>query len=197
MSVGIDRGREWLRGSAWGFALLLAACGGTSQQSGGGGSSNQTAGGAAGGAAVGGGGMQGQGDTACPKSSVPAADTACAKEGLVCDYPGNPCGPENRKFVCEAGKWVAHYSAPAGICFPEACAGLNPGTGCPFNLPAPGMGCGGQCLLKTTCEYPEATASCVAGTWQVQSSGGAAGAGGNDNAAGASDEAAGGWGGAP
>lgn len=200
--VGIDRGRRRLRVSAWGFALLLVACGGTTQQSGG---DNHPAGGNAGaggangsaGVATGGGGAQAMG---CPTSSQPTANGACQQEGQVCSYPGNPCGPPGYRYTCTAGTWQLTYEGEAaGICLPEACPGLNPTTGCPYSAPMPGMSCGGVCLMKTQCQYPDARAECIAGTWRLMwPTGGAAGTGGMaSGAAGAPDEAAGGWGGVP
>lgn len=120
-------------------------------------------------------------------------------DGQTCSYPGNPCGPPGYKYTCTAGKWKLTYEGSSvGICLPEACPGLNAATGCPFTAPGQGMMCGGECLMKTSCQYPQVSANCVAGVWQVQSSGGAGGTGGSANGyAGAPDEAAGGWGGAP
>lgn len=204
--VGIRGGRDWLRVGAWGFALVLAACGGTSrggasQESGG--NTNQAGGGGStgGGAGVpaGGGGALGGMAAACSSSTQPMADSACPQEGQICAYPGNPCGPPGFKYTCTGGKWKLTYEGGSvGVCLPEACPFVNPATGCPYSVPTQGMICGGECLMKASCQYAQGSADCVAGVWQVQSSGGAGGAGGSgeNNVAGATDEA-GGWGGAP
>ena len=86
--------------------------------------------------------------TVCP-TSLPAADSACSREGLACEYATDPRPGCHVVATCTGGKW----SEPPGVCPPL------PGTTCP---PTRAAAAGATCSpLDAYCDYAGLTCRCT------------------------------------
>lgn len=132
------------------LGALLTACGGatlTTPSDGG------TDTGASGDSAVDTGGSY----ATCP-ASIPIADSACAFEGVKCEYGSNPTVSCNAVAQCQGGRWSIMVPPPGG-CIPEP----NP-PACPPTFASVPRGASCSAAYPTFCSYPEGQCGCTVAT---------------------------------